>query len=462
MALVGTCTELCPAAEAAQRRATGEVAACEGEVLVKRYTRPAAGLEPTPADVRTLPTLLRATAWCLGGGVAGNAALPLLARYEFVADRLRAVRQDAAVQGATSLPLLTALRAMLRFHAAAAYLFTGTQPVLDDAAAAAAAAGAPPRASAAAAFNAVLNDDRLADILDSGLAVAGRLARSSSGTPDGELAAMTDEFMAARILLAAPDPAACALVFRGMPAPLPPRSVAAYAIAAAWRAGNWHGAASRIAALPARGDDAALTLRCLAHRLLPTCRLGLLQEFAAALPSRRPALPLSFCVRVLCLGHSVMDGGGGGDHGSSSSSGSVGGSGSSSSDGGGGSGSGMAPWLHAARLARGLGARIILPAGALPPDAPPPLAAEFAAAPAPGGGDAELTPLAALRLQAALGPRNEHGHAAVGDALAVIFDAPTVPPSLRLAAVHTPEREDDAIAPNLWPNRILAALAVPV
>lgn len=70
-----------------------------GGVPVKEYARPAAGQrEPRPADIRTPDTLLRTTRYLVGemfftpeeegGGLARNLV------YDFVFDRLRAVRKE--------------------------------------------------------------------------------------------------------------------------------------------------------------------------------------------------------------------------------------------------------------------------------------------------------------------------------------------------------------------------------
>jgi hypothetical protein len=65
--------------------------------MIKRFARPAAGTEIDAAEVRT-PSALAAVAAHLVTAVPADAGGDALRPYEFVADRLRAVLQDATVQ----------------------------------------------------------------------------------------------------------------------------------------------------------------------------------------------------------------------------------------------------------------------------------------------------------------------------------------------------------------------------
>ncbi|XP_004437640.1 PREDICTED: SAC3 domain-containing protein 1 [Ceratotherium simum simum] len=127
---VGTCPDMCPAAERAQREKERrlhrfEVApGCRGDRpradpqrAVKEYSRPAAGkARPPPSQLRP-PSVLLATVRYLAGQVAERADASRAEVASFVADRLRAVRLDLALQGAgdaeAAVVLETALAVLL-------------------------------------------------------------------------------------------------------------------------------------------------------------------------------------------------------------------------------------------------------------------------------------------------------------------------------------------------------------
>ncbi|CAD7670098.1 unnamed protein product [Nyctereutes procyonoides] len=123
---VGTCPDMCPAAERAEREKERrlhrfEVApGCRSDPpradpqrAVKEYQRPAAGKpRPLPSQLRP-PRVLLATVRYLAGEVAERADASRAEVASFVADRLRAVRLDLALQGADGVEAAAVLEAAL-------------------------------------------------------------------------------------------------------------------------------------------------------------------------------------------------------------------------------------------------------------------------------------------------------------------------------------------------------------
>ncbi|XP_066214753.1 SAC3 domain-containing protein 1 isoform X2 [Saccopteryx leptura] len=123
---VGTCPDMCPAAERARREKEGrlhrfEVAPgwcgtrprVDPQRAVKEYSRPAAGkARPEPSQLRP-PSVLLATVRYLAGDVAECADASRAEVASFVADRLRAVRLDLALQSAADAEAAVVLEAAL-------------------------------------------------------------------------------------------------------------------------------------------------------------------------------------------------------------------------------------------------------------------------------------------------------------------------------------------------------------
>ncbi|XP_064220824.1 SAC3 domain-containing protein 1 isoform X2 [Aotus nancymaae] len=128
---VGTCPDMCPAAERAQRERERrlhrlEVAPgwlqdppradpprADPQRTVKEYSRPAAGKpRPPPSQLRP-PSVLLATVRYLASEVAESADAARAEVASFVADRLRAVRLDLALQGAGDAEAAVVLEAAL-------------------------------------------------------------------------------------------------------------------------------------------------------------------------------------------------------------------------------------------------------------------------------------------------------------------------------------------------------------
>uniref|UniRef100_A0A8D2CW49 SAC3 domain containing 1 n=1 Tax=Sciurus vulgaris TaxID=55149 RepID=A0A8D2CW49_SCIVU len=123
---VGVCPDMCPAAERAQRERErrlhrfevakgwpGDPPRADPQRTVKEYNRPAAGKpRPPPSQLRP-PSVLLATVRYLASEVAESPDAPLAEVASFVADRLRAVRLDLALQSAGDAEAAVVLEAAL-------------------------------------------------------------------------------------------------------------------------------------------------------------------------------------------------------------------------------------------------------------------------------------------------------------------------------------------------------------
>ncbi|XP_037694396.1 SAC3 domain-containing protein 1 [Choloepus didactylus] len=123
---VGTCPDMCPAAERTQRERErrlhrfevapgncGDRARADPQRAVKEYSRPAAGKpRPPPSQLRPPPVLLTTVRY-LASEVAERLDASRAEVAGFVADRLRAVRLDLALQGADGTEAVAVLEAAL-------------------------------------------------------------------------------------------------------------------------------------------------------------------------------------------------------------------------------------------------------------------------------------------------------------------------------------------------------------
>ncbi|KAM5248463.1 SAC3 domain-containing protein 1 [Ctenodactylus gundi] len=123
---LGTCPDMCPAAERARRETERrlhrfEVApGCRADSpradprrTVKEYCRPAAGKPAPPPSQLRPPSVLLATVRYLAGEVADRTDASPAEVASFVVDRLRAVRLDLALQGAGDAETAVVLEAAL-------------------------------------------------------------------------------------------------------------------------------------------------------------------------------------------------------------------------------------------------------------------------------------------------------------------------------------------------------------
>jgi SAC3 domain-containing protein 1 len=119
-ALVGTCEDMCPRAEQVLRIRERLLHKLEmGQNTggpIKEFSRPAAGQKPpSPQEVRSPGALLHTTTHLLT--VTLNCKQePLHVIYDFIFDRLRAVRQDLVLQDLEDLTTLLILTRCVRFH----------------------------------------------------------------------------------------------------------------------------------------------------------------------------------------------------------------------------------------------------------------------------------------------------------------------------------------------------------
>ncbi|XP_004643863.1 SAC3 domain-containing protein 1 [Octodon degus] len=126
----GICPDMCPAAERAERERERRLhrfevvpGCCGGpqradpQRAVKEYRRRAAGKPPPPPSQLRPPSVLLATVRYLAGQVVDSVGASRAEVASFVADRLRAVRLDLALQGAgdaeAAVVLETALATLL-------------------------------------------------------------------------------------------------------------------------------------------------------------------------------------------------------------------------------------------------------------------------------------------------------------------------------------------------------------
>lgn len=136
-AITGTCMLMCPIEETTFRETEGllhrlELSDCEKikrlptadpQKTIKCFTRSAAGLETPPAHLlRPGPILLQTVRYLM------QEIAPLEARridvYEFITDRLRAVRQDMTIQRLQPRACIPILQPMIRFHVLFGYLLS--------------------------------------------------------------------------------------------------------------------------------------------------------------------------------------------------------------------------------------------------------------------------------------------------------------------------------------------------
>jgi len=327
----GVCEDMCPSQEAAFRTENGLTSVCEGGPgaalrLVKRFARPAAGHQLQAAeDLRPAPVLQR-TMRHLFEEVLARSPVPLTAKYGFLSDRMRAIRQDAVIQRLRGGAVEGMLQSMLTFHALAAYLFCGLgfEGSPADRIGALAESPAGPTASPTlgfkgddAAYDAVLNDSRLMDTLatlaEAGVEPAIRLRASC-----------------ARVCMSLLDAAEIHLLVSSTEAAFAAKScspllgrlwLGVCEAASSWVCQRWHGflaAVANITQLCGGGDSTegeapaldadwvvALACRALLHRYQPVARMQLLQELNTSVLGRS-GYPLSDLARVLHL--DVSDG----------------------------------------------------------------------------------------------------------------------------------------------------------
>ena len=131
----GTCMTMCPGDEVRMRERNKllhpfeimpetkkhKFPKADRDKMVKEYTRPAAGkTEPTMSDLRPAPVLLKTVHFLVEKVVPIN-TVPWCRVYEYVFDRLRAVRQDMVVQRIEGPEAMSILETAVRFHIYSSY-----------------------------------------------------------------------------------------------------------------------------------------------------------------------------------------------------------------------------------------------------------------------------------------------------------------------------------------------------
>lgn len=159
---MAACLNFCPAAEARERAArAGGLHICErgpGAHAVKAYRRTA---EAVADELRPLPVLAAAQQY-LFSQVAARNDIDVYSRVNFIADRLRAIRQDVVMQQLASardtddgVSASLLLKRQVCFHVTVGYGLCGLREVERGA--------VPPDAKQDSGFDPVMNDDRLVD-----------------------------------------------------------------------------------------------------------------------------------------------------------------------------------------------------------------------------------------------------------------------------------------------------------
>ncbi|KAK9845825.1 hypothetical protein WJX81_003544 [Elliptochloris bilobata] len=118
--VVGTCEEMCPAAELAQRRRIEDIAQLErldpnerrtnASMAVKKFTRHVGG---APEEFRTRGALARTQAHLRA--IMDRGDVPLVQLHKFLWDRFRSVRQDIYVQGFDDAAAIAMVEEHVRF-----------------------------------------------------------------------------------------------------------------------------------------------------------------------------------------------------------------------------------------------------------------------------------------------------------------------------------------------------------
>ena len=131
----GTCMTMCPADEIRMRERNKllhpiemipetrkhKFPKADRAKMVKEYTRPAAGkMEPALAELRPAPVLLKTVQYLIEK-VVPVSNMPWCRVYEYVFDRLRAIRQDMVVQRINGAEAVAILEIAIRFYIYSAY-----------------------------------------------------------------------------------------------------------------------------------------------------------------------------------------------------------------------------------------------------------------------------------------------------------------------------------------------------
>ncbi|XP_019622257.1 PREDICTED: SAC3 domain-containing protein 1-like [Branchiostoma belcheri] len=131
----GTCQDMCPEQERAARQRQkrlhrfemvegtehNRLPSADPVRCVKEYSRPAAGKDVIPPAELRPPQVLQGTVDYLVNRILPRDDVHFSDVYNFISDRLRAVRQDMVVQRVKGHTCVTVLEKAVRFHVYAAY-----------------------------------------------------------------------------------------------------------------------------------------------------------------------------------------------------------------------------------------------------------------------------------------------------------------------------------------------------
>lgn len=123
--LQGTCMEMCPYRERILREKQRRLHPFERvenvseaklpvDVVVKEYSRPAAGKQLDPRDIRPAPVLVKTINYLLTDVL--NKPSPLYYKCEFISNRVRSIRQDLTAQNIQSLEAIDILEKATRYY----------------------------------------------------------------------------------------------------------------------------------------------------------------------------------------------------------------------------------------------------------------------------------------------------------------------------------------------------------
>ncbi|XP_057656041.1 SAC3 domain-containing protein 1 isoform X1 [Diorhabda carinulata] len=134
--IIGICNEMCPPEEIKLREqqrllhileiipdtVNNKLPKADKNKMVKCFSRSAAGkCFLKPENLRPPNVLLRTVNYLLDEVINKNDKVPYIIKYDFVMDRLRAVRQDMVIQNISRAHQIVILQPIVRFHAYSAY-----------------------------------------------------------------------------------------------------------------------------------------------------------------------------------------------------------------------------------------------------------------------------------------------------------------------------------------------------
>ncbi|KAF3326210.1 SAC3 family protein 1 isoform X2 [Carex littledalei] len=122
--LVGTCPDMCPAKERAQRerlrdlsvleRLNGDTSKTSRALAVKKFCRTISSADLNLSDIRPLPVLKQTLDYLMK--LLDSAKFPFEALHDFIFDRTRSIRQDLTRQNLVSLQAAQIYEDIVKFH----------------------------------------------------------------------------------------------------------------------------------------------------------------------------------------------------------------------------------------------------------------------------------------------------------------------------------------------------------